>query len=292
MNKIEHLTPEQEAKLDVYYEKWVKIGLNSRPTTPEMRAQAEGFLKQAYSNEGLKEPQIIWTRSPLEAARKCVELGDNKKSLLSSAGYGAHDAGWLSFYDFMMTELGLVKECEGLDPLIGLAQVAGWWFPYDGVCVVSELPLETHVNKDGSLHRDGGPCICYSDGFAMYYLNGVQVSKEIAEIPADQITKDMILGEMNADIRREIILKAGIERAEKILGSEIKDTLPTEVGGIYELLMVDFDGQGTKRPYLKMKNPSLGVHHIEGVRPGTNSAQDAIKYRNGLLSFVMPENIS
>lgn len=289
---IDSLTPEQEALLDVYYEKWLAIGLKSCPTTPEMRQKAEEFIRQAYRNENLQEPQIIWTRSPLEGARKCLELGDSKDGLLSAAGYGSHDAGWLSFYDYMMNVLGLVEECKDLVPLIEMAQLVGWWWPYDKICVASELPLETHVNADGALHRDGGPCIRYSDGFEMFYLNGIEVPENIARMPASEITKEIILRESNADVRREIVKKVGIVRAEEILGSVVSDTEKFDVGGIYELLMIDYDAQGKNRPHLKMKNPSIGTYHIEGVKPECANVRDAILYRNGLLTFVMPENIS
>lgn len=98
---IEDLTPEQDAKLELYYEKWLKIGLNAIVTTEEMRKKAEDAIVRAYKVEGLNAPQIIWTRSPLEGAKKCIELGDKKDSLVHAAGYGSHDAGWLAFYDFI-----------------------------------------------------------------------------------------------------------------------------------------------------------------------------------------------
>lgn len=286
MEKIENLTDKQEAQLEEYYQKWLKIGLEARVTTPEMRKKAEDAIKRIYAIEGLAEPKkIIWTRSPMEGARKCVEMGDSKDNLQYACGYGSHDANWLGFYDFMLTELK-IKECEELIPTMDLAKLAGWWWPYENACIVSELPIECHVNEEGNLHHDGGASIEYSDGFAMYHLNGIEVSKEIAEIPKEKVSKDLILKEENADIRRELLRKVGIENAIEILGAKTVDMLKS-----YELLEIDFDGKA-KRPYLKMKNPSLGLIHIEGVMPRISSVRDAIIYRNGLVNYMEPENLS
>lgn len=279
MQKIENLSSEQEAKLDGYYEKWLKIGTRAVPTTNDMRERAEKAIREIYSAEGMVEPKIIWTRSPLEAANKCLELGDVKENLIYSAGYGSQDASWLGFYDFMQSELGLVDECKDLLPLMDLAEVCGWWWPYENICVVSELPLICKVNERGDLHSKDGPSIQYADGFAMYHLNGVEVSKEIAERRPEDFTKEMILSEQNVDIRREIIRKVGNERVVALLGASALD----EKYG-YSLLVIDY-GDKRGRPHLKMTNPSIGTLHIEGVKPECKTVLDAIEFRNGVRKF-------
>lgn len=61
---ITELTPEQEAQLAVYVEKWRKIGLSTEPAN---RPEAEKGVKLAYELAGLKPPQkIIWFDSPYE----------------------------------------------------------------------------------------------------------------------------------------------------------------------------------------------------------------------------------
>ncbi|NJM09414.1 MAG: hypothetical protein HC883_00490 [Bdellovibrionaceae bacterium] len=59
------------------------------PTTEAMRERAEDAINRAYDVEGLKRPKkIIWTRSPLEGTRKCIELGDGPDGLLNAPGMG------------------------------------------------------------------------------------------------------------------------------------------------------------------------------------------------------------
>ena len=110
----------------------------------------------------------------------------------------------------------------------------------------------------------------------------------IAETKREDFTKAMILEEQNADYRRCIIQKIGIEKTIELLGAEVIDTYESKVGGTYQLLSIDYDGRG-KRPYLKMKSQSIDAFHIEGVPTGTRTVKDAICFRNGLEKFEEPQ---
>lgn len=268
---IESLTPEQEAQLDVYYNKWLKIGLQTG-TNPDDREKAEACIKQAYRNQNLKEPEIIWARSPHEAAKICVEKGDSGSGLVWNAGYGHHDAPWLGFYDFMREVLGLRDETEEIVPLIELAKVSGWWFPYENICVASDRPEEIHTNDEGILHRFDGPAIRYADGFELYMFNGVEVTEQHAKTPADQIPVEMITKESNADVRREIVRKIGKERLYNLIK-------PEELDKFEEYVSLSFDiGDGRTRPHLKMVCPSTGALHIPGVPPETKTVLEALAF--------------
>lgn len=276
------------------------IGLRAAPTTPEDRAAAEDAITRAYQKENLAKPEFIWTRSPMEAARKCLELGDTKDGLIYAAGYGNHDANWLAFYDYMRNVLGLVEETEELVPLMDHALVGGWYWPYDTICVMSERPIEIYTNERGDLHNFNGAAILYSDGFGLYSFNGLEVPKELALKPVSEFTKQDFLGQENADIRREISNKIGIHKTMELIGATVIDTYSYEtkensgtdrVVHSYELIHVDYDGRG-KRPYLKMVNPSIQEIHIEGVPPNTKTVQEALCYRNGVTKWVPPEHLS
>ena len=56
--------------------------------------------------------------------------------------------------------------------------------------------------------------------------------------------------------------------------------------GDYELVLLNL-GDNRERPYLKMKNPSIGVWHLEGVPPGTKTVKAALEWRN--QTTVAPE---
>ncbi|MBE9208106.1 hypothetical protein IQ244_16545 [Nostoc sp. LEGE 06077] len=64
MSLIEKLTPEQEALIPVYREKWRKIALSTERIDREKAAEA---VKEIYKHINLDEPEIIFCASPYEA---------------------------------------------------------------------------------------------------------------------------------------------------------------------------------------------------------------------------------
>lgn len=280
MNKIEKLTPEQEAQLDVYAKKWTENGLKTGLLTADERTKAEELLLAIYAQEGLAAPKITWAMSPKEGADIAAQLSSRGSSVVYDCFYGQHDSSWLSSLDFYRNELGLVEETEGVKHHIELSKLTGWIYVYDTDAIICEKPTSISTNEEGDLHSTEGPAIEYADGFKLFMLNGVEVTQEIIE--RKEWTKEQILGEVNADIRREIIRLLGNEKTFEILGGTVVD----EKFG-YELLMIDY-GDKTNRPHLKMINPSMGTVHIEGVEPGCKTVEDAIKFRNSLEEFSLP----
>jgi hypothetical protein len=64
--KIERLTPEQEARFPEFVERWTKIGLSTEPAD---RPRAEAAVREMYARAGLAPPQkIVWCGSPLSLA--------------------------------------------------------------------------------------------------------------------------------------------------------------------------------------------------------------------------------
>jgi hypothetical protein len=69
---ITELTPEQEAQLAVYAEKWRKISLSTEPAN---RPEAEKGVKLAYELAGLNPPkEIVWFDSPLELCSRDMNI--------------------------------------------------------------------------------------------------------------------------------------------------------------------------------------------------------------------------
>jgi len=289
---ITELTKEQEAKFPEYVEKWTNIGLAVNKTD---RAKAEDCLKRAYQAAGLEPPRhIVWAQSPvgcldnyardyeemLKEEGKTATSAEVNKHVSEQAGnfcYGNHDAAFLSFYDFFLRECK-VEACKKLLPLIELAECCGWWLPYKYACYPSDMPTALH--REGNLlHKDGGPALAFADGFAVYALHGVLVSKTLAETPAEKLDAHLLVKEKNAEIRREIGRKIGMERIIRDLNATVIDK-DVRSDKQYELLELDL-GDERRRPYLKMESSSIpGVFHVEGVPPGTKTVKEALVWRN------------
>jgi hypothetical protein len=128
-----------------------------------------------------------------------------------------------------------------------------------------------------NVHCDNGPAVYFPKlKKGAYYLNNVQVPKELVIKPADQIPAKFMTRTSNVEVRREIVRKIGVEKVLSDLGAEVIDKKDN-----YELVNLKLnDNENRTRPYLKMLNPSTGTWHIEGIRPGITTVDEALQYRN------------
>lgn len=153
---------------------------------------------------------------------------------------------------------------------------AGLWQFWATPAEVVALPRPAlSFDAEGWLHSEDGPAVSWPGSDQRYfYLNGVHVPEEVATTPAGRLDPRLLLSERGADVRREIIRKVGIERVCEALAARCVDR-----SGDYELLLLDLR-DGRVRPFLKMKNPSVQVWHIEGVSPECRTVAEALAWRN------------
>ncbi len=207
-------------------------------------------------------------------------VGDSVGASVWGSTYGQHDAGWVSFYAYFREVCGLVEQTEPLVGLFELAKSAGWALPHRNICWVSERHDVVQLNAEGRLHCNDGPAIHYPDGWSIYALNGVRVPEWLVETPPTDLDARKFAELENAETRREFVRKVGIERIATELGAEVLDRR-----GDYELLAVDLGGRTGKWPYLKMRNPSIGVWHLEAVVKECATVEQALNWRNGGAAF-------
>ena len=296
---VKQLTKDQEAKIDVYLKKWLKIGKRTKPTDQTKAINAVKFLYKMIDME--MPTDVRFVKSPLEANKLIHKLQGKKKSEAVEYVYPTRSVYWLAYYGFYDYILNVIfpQEKNNFKLFTQFLKHSKEFFAvymFDTVAIISEFPTEYNLNEQGQLHNDKGASMSFSDGFKLYNLNGVSVTKEIATIKGSKITKEMLLKEQNVDIRRELLRKVPNENISKVLNSEIVDQKIVTINGKninYELLKIDIDGNGRVRPFLKMNNPSLkGVIHIEGVGDDCLTIEDAIKFRNGLDKFALPLDLT
>jgi len=162
----------------------------------------------------------------------------------------------------------------------------------DGPAVDGPNSTEYWVN--GQLHRDNGPSIVYHKGDEngvgvgqkLWHLNGVRMPEYIVTANNADFKREWYFEEKNAEVRREILRKFGIERIITIVNKKrlkIGDAVLLDKEDNndleYELYKVRLTQQ-TYGIYLKMKNPSVGVYHFEGVPNEIKTVEEAINWRN------------
>lgn len=270
---INDLTPEQKAAMPKYVEKWLKIGTCVDTMDPELAKSIVVYLYEKLLKKPV--PEIVLCKSPKDAWNQVCERAGKKMDFVWPYLDGQFNVAFFAFYDFFNLECN-VQYGEHWDWYKSTANI-GPVFPFENVCFVSDRPQELHFiggETNKQLHNDKGPSILYRDGYATYTLNGVAVPKWLVETPREELDCKKLLTTTNAEIRREFVRKAGIEKVCKDLNAQVVDARDE-----YELLMLDL-GDGRTRPYLKMINPSIGTYHIEGVHPDCKTVDDAIKFRN------------
>ncbi len=186
---------------------------------------------------------------------------------------GQFQSWWLSFYDFMAAVLAVDNS-----KLVGnedFCRSAGYSVCFENLAFIGERPLVIH-RAGNRLHKDGGAAVEYPDGFGVYALNGIRMKPDYVLTPAEKINPADVLKEANADQRRELIRKVGIDRMLAVLPNK-----RMEKRGDYELLSVDLGNGVTDARFLKMVNPSVGCFHLEGVEPGISTVEQALNWRNG-----------
>jgi hypothetical protein len=211
--------------------------------------------------------------------------------------YGSIESYWVSYFLFPYKYLGIdygennVK-LEMMDKYI---RNCGIIYTFKNICFVCENPVE--INKKGiQLHADGKPSIKYKDGYGIYYLNGINVPDWLVLTPKEDLTIKQYNSIKNADVKAQFILKTGIEKfidhgrivdSYKNYNRETSfDNLDAFNNSEYELIDMSsiLDGMDYA-PYLKMKNQTTGIYHLETVAKSCKTLIEALDWRYGIDGF-------
>lgn len=288
---INKLTLEQEAKVEVYLEKWKSNGYDTSPIDRTAAAQAVIWLYNEMLEQ--EKPEIIFCDSPEAVMVEGVKrVGEKFRENWANYYHNAWWTWWVGFYDFCLNELFPEKK-EEFKQFLEFAEKTRelhMMYPFEGTCFVVERPIRISVNTRGDLHNTETKALEYKDGFGFYCLNGRKVPEWVVTEDPKTWTKEKIFSETNTEVRREIIRKLGILQAVSLMGAKVihaKDYsgakhFLTHEGRSYELLEADF-GTGGVRKYLKMKNASVSDYHIEAVHPDCKTVDQALGYREELL---------
>jgi hypothetical protein len=312
---IEKLTEAQEAQISNYVDKWVAQGNNTDRfdlefATPIIHKFQELILER-------KTTPVVLVDNPLEAWVACNLIEQKKASVddipdllakvdayfdlsMEEQKAGVADPIWphqdgslfssvFSYYDYMINEAGVKLEPDLLTKYKVWEETShlGLIYPLDDICIVTQKASTIRVDEEGRLHCDGDYALKYEGrgDFKIYALFGVNVSKELALTPAQDLDIDLFLKEENADIRAAFIQKVGVEtlleRGEKI---DTYENYDVEWWSKSEYELWDMNTLYTTveyAPHLRMKNQTTGVWHVEAVSPDCRNIEDALKERFG-----------
>ena len=81
---------------------------------------------------------------------------------------------------------------------------------HEEFCMVSDFPAQIHRDEQNRLHNANGPSIEWRDGWKLYHIHGVPVTRQIVEEP-QTLAVNQIDEEGNAEVRRVMIERLGAE---------------------------------------------------------------------------------
>jgi hypothetical protein len=189
---------------------------------------------------------------------------------------------WDSFLTFFKDVMKLEIDYSKYEHWQTLAERSGPRVVHKHFCMISDRPRVLTVNERNQPHNAEGPFCRWSDGSSLYSLNGIRVPAWVVETPVDQITREDITKESNADTRRELIRKIGNRRLAELLNAKVLDEKDE-----YQLLSFDI-GDGRTRPFIKMTCPSSKLVHILGARPEHTTVESAMAYNFGQRKWRRP----
>lgn len=131
------------------------------------------------------------------------------------------DLDWLGYYEICNKAWKSKIEIDKLS-LEFVSKGGFQLIAFENFCVVILQPELIARNADYALHSEDGPAVSWSDGTKLYFWNGVEVPAKLIESP-EQVTRQEILAEQNAEKRRCYQEILGSEQFGSLLGLEAID---------------------------------------------------------------------
>lgn len=182
---------------------------------------------------------------------------------------------WLSYFD------ALRNYCA-FDRLEGLAKVAkssSFAFTFPDIVVFSAPPTVLNRDARGRLHSESGPAIAFADGWSLYYWHGLAVPARVILEP-ESITTDEITAAQNAEMRRVLLERYGMERyirdtgATKVQADDYGTLYRVTLAGDEDIVMVEVENS-TPEPDGEFK-----LYMIR-VPPTMQTAREAVAWTFG-----------
>jgi len=207
-DKIEKLTPEQEALVPVYRQRYFDIGWSTDETD---REAAEKAMRELHEIKGWDQPEIVWFQSPYAAVDTIIESSDKdpeNTDISMNGPCAALDAVWGCFYKFgeeLKPDMYKEEDSRLLDAWDRLCKSCGPCWLYTNYVLMTDKPVEAHYNDGELVHCDTGPALRYSDGHEMYAIDGVRLPRSIAKkavmSPWEMTLEEIEDSDLDEDVR-------------------------------------------------------------------------------------------
>ncbi len=187
---------------------------------------------------------------------------------------------WDSFLSFFRHVAKLDIDYSKYEHWETLALRSGPRIMHPDFCMISDRPTVLSVDARNRPHCIDGPFCRWSDGSALFAIDGVRMPQWVAETPSEMLDIKEVMRLPNAEQRLVAIKKIGPERMLTALNA----TSISKKADEYELYSVFLEG--SEERLLKMQNPSEPKIHFEWVAPECKTVNEALAWRRGITIFT------
>lgn len=197
---ISSLTPEQQAKIPEYLEKFKSIGLSTEPTD---RTKAEAAILRSYEYLNKKDPanwsknpEFVWAESPIEGAVLAAQFAKGSEDVTTeeiraqadNASFGSFDAYWVSTYSYIANELPV--EVDELHEIVtDIVKECGVYWTFEDLVVMTPKPVKIAM-EDEKLHSVDGMALAYGNGDGLYAYKGDRKGSLMEVVMANRNEKE------------------------------------------------------------------------------------------------------
>ncbi len=132
--------------------------------------------------------------------------------------YGGLVMDTLAGSSFLHSQQTPLSKWQYLD---NLRRHCGWWWPFEGICIMSERPKLIALDETGQrVHNEDGPALVFRDRWKIFARNGSLVSRRVISFKKHQDLRK-IEYERNVESRRHMIEIYGYERYIRDVGASL-----------------------------------------------------------------------
>lgn len=157
-----------------------------------------------------------------------------------------------------------------------------WSFAYQDYFLYCPEPSYIELDELNRIHGESSAALAWKDEFQVFGWHSVNVSRELILHP-ESVTRETILNEKNAEIRRCIQERIGSERYGELLGL-IELDKDEDLRGNLQVLYRTQEKDDIANDYLyfaKVACPSTGRIYFLGVPPRLTNVWDAVAWTFG-----------
>lgn len=161
-------------------------------------------LKKIVELSGLKT-------TALEAIRNAHRMWNGGNQSIAAEAYAEFYRDKVKVHERFLSPSGKPIDFNLWQPYETLALNSGPRYMHTDFVVFCDFFTELHLDERDRPHAENGPYIKWRDGVASYFVHGVRLPAHIITHP-ENLTADMVNNESNAEIRRIMIDKLGMEK--------------------------------------------------------------------------------